>query len=166
MAEPPVAIEITGFPQMNTGAPCPLVLADEHRVVLSYYLREFPDGHLSAVISFEAARIHSLGGPGDETQHGHPLWKCGLRHYRAFRIENSPFIRELEQIDSVHPHHKPERFAALSHFFIAFHDSTFECVARSFVITTSEAYSDEDRAARMIEALNAKRAAFVPPAKK
>jgi hypothetical protein len=163
MAEQPVAIEITEFPKMDTGAPCPLVLADEYRVVLSYYLREFPDGHLSTVVSFESARTHSLGGPSEETLHGHPLWDNGLRHYGAFRIENSPLIQYLQRIDSVHPHHNPEVFKSLNHYILPMHDTTFECVARSFVITTSEADSDEDRSTRMIEALNAKHTVFDPP---
>jgi hypothetical protein len=156
MGEQPVAIQITEFPQIDTGAPTPLVLADEHRVVLSYLLREFPNDHLSAIVSFENAWTHLLGSPGDETRHGHPLWQYGLKHYGAFRIENSPLIHELQRIDSVHPHHKPEKFRLLTHFFIAFHDSTFECVAKSFVITTSAAYSDQDRLACMIESLSAK----------
>jgi hypothetical protein len=33
----------------------------------------------------------------------------------------------------VHEHHNPEGFARLNHYVFAFHDSTFECVARSFM---------------------------------
>jgi len=166
MLEEPVAIEITEFPLMDTGAPCPLVLADEHRVVLSYLLRDFPDDKLSAIVSFESVRTHSLGSPSDETQHGHPLWGKGLKHYGVFKIERSPLIHELQRIDSVHPHHRTDVFQQLNHYIVMMHDSTFECVARSFHFATSDAYSDQDRAARMIEGLKANRAGFVPAYKK
>lgn len=165
MAEQPVAIEMTEFPQMETGAPCPLVLADERRVVLSYLLRDFPDDHLSAVVSFENARTHQLGTPGDETQYAHPLWRSGLSHYRAFRIEHSPLICELERIDSIHRHHKPEVFRQLNHYIFLMHDSIFECVAKSSAVTTSAAYSDEDRSTRMVEALRLNRNICVPLSK-
>jgi hypothetical protein len=160
MKEEPVVIEISDFPQMDTGAPCPLVLADEYRVVLSYLLPGSADGPLSTIISFESARTHSLGSPSEETLHGHPLWGKGLKHYGAFRVEHSPLIRDLQAIDSVHRYHKPEIFRALQHFIIPFHDTTFECVSRSFVVTSSNAEIDADRLTLMVQALNAKRTVF------
>ncbi len=35
-------------------------------------------------------------------------------------------------MNSVHPCHRPEGYAKLRHFVLAFHDSTFECVARGY----------------------------------
>ena len=35
-------------------------------------------------------------------------------------------------MNSVHPYHRTERFEALHHFILTFHDSTFECIAASF----------------------------------
>jgi hypothetical protein len=155
MLEEPAAIEIADFPQMDTGAPCPLVLADGFRVVLCYFLRSEGCG----VISFENAISHSLGGPSEETLHGHPLWSRGLKHYGVFTIEHSPLIDRLEAIDSVHPNHKPGFDKRFKHYIIPFHDETFECVSRSCVITRSPAEINSERLASMIEALNAKRTA-------
>jgi hypothetical protein len=36
-------------------------------------------------------------------------------------------------MNSVHEHHRPEYFAGLNPYVFPFHDSTFECVARSLV---------------------------------
>ena len=55
-----------------------------------------------------------------------------LRPYGAFRIEDSSWIRRLERMNSVHEHHDSDVFARLRHYVFAFHDSTFECVARTF----------------------------------
>jgi hypothetical protein len=38
-------------------------------------------------------------------------------------------------MNSVHPYHRPEAFADLHHYVFAFHDSTFECIARGFNAT-------------------------------
>jgi hypothetical protein len=34
-------------------------------------------------------------------------------------------------MNSIHPHHRADCFAALTHYVFAFHDTTFECVAAS-----------------------------------
>lgn len=52
--------------------------------------------------------------------------------YSAAEIHHSSWIRSLERMNSVHPHHRSERYAKLRHFVLAFHDSTFECVAMSY----------------------------------
>lgn len=149
MKEEPVVIEIPDFPQMDTGAPCPLVLADEHRVVLSYLLPGSPEGSLSAIVCFKDAATHSLGDPNEDTLHGHTLWKSGLRHYGAFNVEHSPVIKELERMNSVARFYSAERFRKLRHFVITMHDSTFECVAQSFHFTTTDAEIASDRLKQM-----------------
>jgi hypothetical protein len=73
-----------------------------------------------------------FGPPNDEAFHGHPLAERGLHPYGAFRIVNSSWIRTLERMNSVHPHHRPEVFWKRQHFVFAFHDSTFECICNEF----------------------------------
>ena len=34
-------------------------------------------------------------------------------------------------MNAVHPHHRREAFLKYEHFVLSFHDSTFECIARS-----------------------------------
>ena len=40
-------------------------------------------------------------------------------------------------MNSVHPYHKKAHFEPYRHFVFAFHDSTFECVARGFSFEVS-----------------------------
>src|SRR5262245_63708733 len=79
--------------------------------------------------------------PNDEAFAGHPLANRGLMPYGAFVIESSSWIRRLEQMNSAHPCHKPERFWARKHYVLTFHDSTFECVADRSEEHTSELQS-------------------------
>jgi hypothetical protein len=145
MTDAVVVTEITDLPRMDTGAPCPLVLADEGRVVLSYLLPGSESGPLSAIVCFNGAATHSLGDPNEDTLNGHPLWKRGLRHYGAFNVEHSPLIDELERMNAVDRFYRAERFRALQHFVITMHDSTFECVAASFHFMTTDAEIVSDR---------------------
>lgn len=38
-------------------------------------------------------------------------------------------------MNSVHEHHKPERFWKLTHYVFAFHDTTFQCAADGFSVS-------------------------------
>jgi hypothetical protein len=98
MRQEAVVTEITNMPQMDTGAPLPIVLADDYGLVLSYLLLgPMMDPILGAYVLFDGARTHSLGSPNDEALRGHPLWSKGLRSYGAFEVENSPLIESLEK---------------------------------------------------------------------
>ena len=142
-------VKIEGFPQSSIGAPIPIVISDEFVAVVAFHLQDTPDdwdGKTIRIITVETEgepialarffRVHSLmfGLPNDEAFDGHPLANRGLTPYGAFLIENSSWIRQLEKMNSVHPHHTPERFKQLKHYVLTFHDSTFECVAESYSI--------------------------------
>lgn len=142
-------IELQNVPQSSVGAPLPVVLSDEHKILLAYLLENTPedwDGSTVRIVSFETEdeiaivefeRYASFmfGNPNDEAFHGHPLYERGLHPYGVFEIENSSWLRKLERMNSVHEHHKPERFWKRKHFVFAFHDSTFECVAENFEVS-------------------------------
>lgn len=134
---------LADVPQSDTGAPCPALVSDEHRVLLAYLISE-PDPNwdgsyarsvgpetvgAAAIVDFIWPRAHFLGPPNDEAFSGHPLADRGLEPYGAFEIKQSSWIRRLERMNSVHPSHRPEIFDTLRHFIFSFHDSTFECVA-------------------------------------
>jgi hypothetical protein len=146
-------VELESVPQSSVGAPMPCVLADEHRVVLAYCVQERLPGwdrktvriggpaggdEDVALVRFNSCSVHMFGPPNDEAFEGHPLASRGLGPYRAFRVESSSWIRQLERMNSVHRHHRPEIFRALQHLVFAFHDSTFECVCRSFDVTVAQ----------------------------
>jgi hypothetical protein len=109
----------------------------------------------AAVISFDRPSIHTFGPPNDEAFSGHRLASKGLRPYGAFEILNSQWIRQLEKVNSVHPRHDPIRYMeGKRHFILTFHDSTFECVARSYSIAYARA-SIKELLAKHVGAINA-----------
>ncbi len=143
-------IELEHVPQSSVGAPLPIVLSDEHKILLGYIVEDETSdwdgsdvrvvgpntsGESLALVEFKSYSTFMFGAPNDEAFSGHPLAKRGLHPYTAFRIEGSSWVRQLEHMNSVHPYHKPERFERLKHFIFAFHDSTFECVAEGFVVS-------------------------------
>jgi hypothetical protein len=146
-------IELDGVPQSSVGAPLPIVLSDEHRILLAYIVQDTPadwdgsyvrvidpstSGEPLALVEFTSYWSFMFGAPNDEAFHGHPLANRGLHPYGAFQIEDSSWIRQLEHLNSVHPYHKHERFDSLRHYIFAFHDSTFECVAEGFRVSEHE----------------------------
>ena len=137
-------------PQSSVGAPCPIVVAGEHFLHLAYFLEESEEGwdgssvqivteqsedEPCALVRFERAYAHMFGPPNDEAFKGHPLAERGLHPYGVFEIENSSWIRRLKKMNSIHPYHRLEEFEKYKHFVFAFHDCTFECVARSFKLS-------------------------------
>lgn len=133
-------------PQSSVGAPLPVVVASESGLLLAY-LAEVSDPEWDGTsvrvvdaqanepvvrVDFDSPKAHFFGPPNDEAFSGHPLAARGLHPYGVFRIEQSSWIRKLERMNRVHPHHNAERFDELLHFVFAFHDSTFECLARGF----------------------------------
>jgi hypothetical protein len=129
-----------------------MLLADEHSVHIAFYLEEgrlTPEwstsairanatddsDDLCAVVKFSLVLAHMFGPPNDDAFEGHPLASRGLTPYAAFEIVHSSWLRSLEQMNSVHPHHRPEHFAQYKHFILSFHDSTFECIAKSFEVS-------------------------------
>jgi hypothetical protein len=146
--------ELPGVPQSSIGAPVPIVVADEHRVVLAYYLEDTEtdaewDGQTIrvvgpadaseplAIVRFAFCYAHIWGPPNDEAFRGHPLTSRGLHPYGAFEVRKSSWIRGLERMNSVHPYHRPEAFWKRRHLIFAFHDTTFECVCDGFDVTLS-----------------------------
>ena len=141
--------ELSNVPQSSIGAPLPLVLADEHRIVLAYLLevsdpawdgsttrlvtRESPEP--VALVEFSWPAAHFFGPPNDEAFSGHPLAARGLHPYAAFEVHDSSWLRQLERRNRVHQRHNPARFLSLHHYIFAFHDSTFECIARGLQVS-------------------------------
>ena len=139
--------ELAGVPQSSVGTPCPVVVADEFSVAVAFYLEEAdPDwdgrtvkvvgahsvGEPHAVVVFDGVWSSMFGPPNDEAFSGHPLADRGLKPHGAYEVVNSSWVRKLEAMNRVHPHHSPNSYDDLRHLILSFHDSTFECVARSF----------------------------------
>ena len=141
--------ELKSVPQSCTGAPMPIVLADEFHVLVAY-LTSQPDPNwdgsyvnvvtndtesVVAIVNFVRPSLHMFGPPNDEAFGGHPLAKLGLRPYSANEIHNSSWLQRRIAMNRVHRQHSDAMFDDLRHFIFAFHDSTFECLAHEFDIS-------------------------------
>ena len=162
-------VALEGIPQCSAGAPEPVIIADERRVVLAYRVQsaEIWDGKTVriedqegkepiALVRFES-RAHMFGPPNDEAFSGHPLASRGLHPYGVFRIEGSSWIRKVERMNRVHEAHEAERFHTLQHLVFAFHDSTFECVCRKFDARTERGIAVLDVLPAMLALLEERR---------
>jgi hypothetical protein len=161
-------IGLDQVPQSSVGSPLPILLAGENSVSLAYYLEDTPrngdgpsakvasadnEGEPVAVVAFEPCLAHMFGPPNDETISGHPLGGRGLGPYGVFQIENSSWLRKLEEMNSVHPYHDRERFLAKwKHFIFSFHDTTFECIAEGFEVDVAQG-SLENMIPRMLKSI-------------
>jgi hypothetical protein len=140
-------VELSDLPQSDVGAPYPLVLASEGKAIVVYFVSNPPagwdgstvtlvgpgtPGEPAAIIRLSPVEASLFGPPNDEAFDGHPLASRGLHPYGAFEVLDSSWVRRLERMNAVHPRHRPERYATLRHFVLAFHDSTFECIARGY----------------------------------
>lgn len=140
-------VESLDAPPPSPGAPMPVLIGDDVFVQLAYIVSEpdpewdgttvrivSPDTEdmLVAIITFPGPYAHMFGPPNDEAFAGHPLAGRGLRPHAVFEVRQSSWVRSLERMNSVHPSHMPKSFSSMRHFVFAFHDSTFECVARGF----------------------------------
>ena len=136
----------------DAGASMPHLMVNDHRALLAFLLSEPDPGwggsHTTirspgrgrdeplGLVEFASCTSAKLGAPNDEVFEGHPLAGRGIEAYGAQRVVNSRWLKELEAINSVHRCYRPESWRDRSHFIFWFHDSTFECVARSFQVET------------------------------
>ncbi|MBX3085625.1 MAG: hypothetical protein KF716_28570 [Anaerolineae bacterium] len=120
----------------DCGAPLPVVISNNWRTFLIFLSAEADeDGNFPfALVEFKRSASVKFGSPNDEVFRGHPLYGRGLEPYTAQRVINSAWITELENINKVHHGYSPDMWRSLIHYVSWFHDSTFECVAASFVV--------------------------------
>lgn len=146
-------IGLKDLPQCSVGAPCPVVLASEHRLTLAYLVEDVPDDwdgssarvvgpdshdEPAAVVTFSMVKASMFGPPNDEAFGGHPLAARGLEPYGAFEVLDSSWLRRLEIMNRVHPSHQAGFFGGFRHFVLSFHDSTFECIARGYAFEITQ----------------------------
>ncbi len=121
--------------QSSVGAPCPMMVSDEHNLYIAYYMQEQEENfELEAVgfVKFSCFDTFKFGAPNDEAFHGHPLYKKGLQPYGTFKVNQSTWLQELRKQNSVHPYHSDEAFNKLTHFVWSFHDTTLEVIAQGY----------------------------------
>ncbi|MEZ5977698.1 MAG: hypothetical protein R3F34_05710 [Planctomycetota bacterium] len=142
-----VVVSSDALPAPDFGAPLPHVVADGYRTCV-VYVEHVPDpswdGTYARVVgpdsedenlvvaTFEGCLSVLFGMPNDEALAGHPLATRGLCPCGVFEIRESSWIRELDNRNAVHSRHRRGLWCTtFRHFVVTFHDSTFECVART-----------------------------------
>lgn len=130
--------------EWDTGAPMP-ILVSGLRTFVAFYLsihdpvfegtdpriRDPRADHGIGIVEFIQTTSIKMGSPNDEVLNGHPLWGSGLEFYRAQMVRNSPWIRELMNINRIHTGFQESSWTEARHFVLTFHDETLECVART-----------------------------------
>ena len=89
-----------------------------------------------AIVEFKRCYAYQFGGPNDEVFEGHRLTGRGLGGYGAYLVENSNWIREMQRVNSVHQRYDESLWSDYRHYFLAFHDECFECIAVNHRIET------------------------------
>ena len=89
-----------------------------------------------ALVEFTRRIAHMFGPPNDETFSSHPLASRGLRPYGVFEVIDSSWIRQLAGMNRARQRWSP--YDGMRHFIFSFHDSTFECIAKSLAVNLRE----------------------------
>jgi hypothetical protein len=133
-------VKLTDLPQSSVGAPQPVVYANEHRLMVAYYLLEgeASEARQSGVIVFERVHTHVFGMPNDEALRGHRLAPRGLQAYSFYEVKQSRWTAELCRRNRVHARHSDSMYSDLRHFIATFHDTTLEVAARDLTVFTDE----------------------------
>jgi hypothetical protein len=131
--EKDAVVAVGEIPRPDAGAPRPVILAAENILALAYYA--VGPGDAVAMITFDAY-AHSFGPPDEEGLEAHPLYSRGLDYHQAFEVRDSSWIRSLERMNRVQIWHDAAQFAPYRHFIITFQDSTFECIAASYRVSS------------------------------
>lgn len=131
-AEGILRLHLVDLPEMDAGAPIPIVAADEGRFVLAYRLADRGEAlpRNVAVVRSENCLAFKWGPPNDEALAGHPYFEAGLDYYSAFEVTDSDWVLELDRRNAVHSRHVPGLFGRYRHFVLTFHDSTLEFLAK------------------------------------
>jgi len=96
-----------------------------------------------AVVNFLSIAGYKLTDISDEIIEGHALTGKGLTAYGTFIVKNSPWLSELQSVDSVHPQHDPERWRKSRHYLLCFKDSLFEAIAQDVQVVGTFATKNE-----------------------
>jgi hypothetical protein len=96
------------------------------------------------VVEIEFCSLTQFGYPNDEALPGHPLSNKGLEPYGVFEVLGSSWIQSMTKMNRVEFPETPD--SSQRHFIFTFHDSTFECIARSIRLAASGPTREEARA--------------------
>lgn len=155
-------MEIEGLFAMDCGAPSPIIIATDGKLLVTFYADAESNSPVpqmrnvvydSGVISikFTGCLKHTFGIPGDEALSGHPYYKLGMRACSFYELKDSDLIRELQNIEKVHPYYSQERWNEYKHYILTFKDNMLECIATGFEVSEENTSLDHQAAAMLNE---------------
>jgi hypothetical protein len=110
-----------------------LLQTDDVAIITFSAMRSKPDGTYEeagyGIVEFDLCSITKFGYPNDEALRGHPLSEKGLGAYGVYEVHNSSWLRLMTEQNRVAFPKTAD--STERHFIFTFHDSTFECAARS-----------------------------------
>jgi hypothetical protein len=126
----PHAIPLNFGFEPEAAVSAPLFIEGEHKAFLTFNASirgSSPDRTSRAqlavpigIVEIEQCYLSRLGYPNDEGLDEHPLSEHGITAYGSFEVVNSQWIKDVAS-----------GVAGARHFIVTFHDSTFECIAKS-----------------------------------
>jgi hypothetical protein len=146
--------ELPDVPLPSSGAPDPIVLADEDTLVITY-ITATPSsrdsdgsgqpsaGDVATIVVFRQCYASHFGPPNDESFATHHLADRGLRPCGAFEVQSSSWLRDLEVRNRGHPRHDPRLFQQLRHWVWTFRDSVLECAALTYTVVKPQGLPDD-----------------------
>jgi hypothetical protein len=134
----PYAIPVDFPVQWDVGAPSPHLFANDWNVFLIFLVSvdEPTQDAPCAVVEFHFPQLVRFGSPNEDIHSGHYLYGKGQEPYTAQIVENSTWLHETNLMNQAHSNYDSERWQRIHHYIFWFHDITFECLARSFEVTT------------------------------
>ena len=99
------------------------------------------EGHASittpnVIVQCHGVLITRFGYPNDEALAGDPLYSTGLKFYDVVEVFDSPWLRDINARNRTRfPNFKGYDH---KHYFMAFHDSSFEVLCRSITFDLIE----------------------------
>jgi len=137
----------TAMPAFNQGAPCPLVLAGEHHLIVCYYMnRPTPEfdgtnpksmsetkaNEPCAVVRFEGVEDFRFGPPNLDSAVKLTELFPDFKPWGAHVTNMRNWVSDILQAPKtpIAPLHS----AGLRHYVLSFHDSTIEVIARGYCV--------------------------------
>jgi hypothetical protein len=134
----------------STGAPIPHLVSNGSRAILICFVEDddpewdgtnptavsaaSPTELNFAILDFPRCAAVRFGGPGDEASPNHPLYQAGLSYYDAHEVHNSEWLKEQMAMNAKRRAHVDAKSRALRHYFLVFHDETFEALAETVTV--------------------------------
>lgn len=159
-------IEIKGLFEMDCGSPSPMIVSNDSELFIAFYSYKqsttlepqerntvYDTGIFA--LNFKSYLKYSFGLPSNETIEGHPYYKLGIKSFAFYELKGSDLIKQLEDIEKVHPYYTPDKWTDYKHYILTFHDNMFECVAKGFEIR-EENVSIYHKATTMLNELSVK----------